>query len=91
MKKVNQKTMTIVRVDSYMINLIVMIIRKHQKMRQVNEKKMTNRSVIIVRIVINEKYCSNSSEIVDSEDNDESNRSERMLRIVIHKFSTNED
>ena len=68
-----------------------MIIRKHQKMRQGNEKKMMNRSERIVRIAIHEKYSSNSSEIVDSEDNDESNRSKRLMRIVIQKYSTNED
>ena len=72
-----------------MKHILVMIIRKHQKMRQVNEKKMTNRSERIVRIVIHEKYSSNSSEIGDSDDNDKSNRSERIMRIVIHKYSSN--
>ena len=42
------------------------------------------------RVNDHDKYSSNSSEIDNWEDNDELNRSERMMRIVIHKYS-NED
>ena len=53
---------------------------------------MTNMSERIVKIVIHEKYSSNNfSKIGDWEDNGESNRSERMMRIVIYKYSTNEE
>ena len=49
-----------------------------------------------MRIVIHEKYSTNdyekssNSETGDSVDNDELNRSERIVRILIHKCSSNE-
>ena len=59
----NQKgQQTIVR----MKHILVMLIRKHQKMRQVNEKKMTNRSERIVRIVVHEKYSSKTCNIINN-------------------------